>query len=257
MNIQDLFIINTVYEKIIEFIDMEAIVLRTICKKWKNKCIISKSLYFIPNINNINQIIKKLPYIIHPHYLEQIEIDGYKINELYPIDLKSLSLFTNLQQIHLINIFYISDKSMHFLTSLQKLESLKFTNCYMTKKANVYIENDYYSKNIKDNEEFNICEKCNTLIEKCSKTLFFNELEIISLLCWKCSEEIKEFRSRSAVGYILSKSDCINIEDNKFHICWKVFDIIALNKKFYKKLCIIIIVLILFLLFFFLLFFFL
>jgi hypothetical protein len=217
MNIQNVFTINVLYKLIIEFLDIEAINLRTICREWKNKYIICKSLYLALN-TNIDPLIKKLPYIIYPKYLEQIEINLYKVNEMSAVNLETLSQFTNLKYIYLHNIFYISDKSMFFLANLNKLELLKLYDCYMTDDANVYITNDFNSRGqiLYKNEKMNICQKCDKIMQKYMEE--DNELVIShKLLCPKCLDEIQKYKGECH-GYTFTTNNCHIMKDNPLDI---------------------------------------
>jgi hypothetical protein len=216
MDIKELFTINVLYELVIIFLDVEAIKLRSVCKIWKNKCIICKSLTLFFH-SNMDPLIKKLSSIIYPKYLENIEINGYKIKEMSSINLGTLSQFTNLKEIHLIDIFYISEQSMYFLSDLPKLELLSFTDCYITIDANTYIKNDYNSRceeNVNVDEELNLCEKCDKLIEKYKdKYEDYDEEDIFAILCEECCEEIEKYK-HTYIGHSLRTDNCHNINDN-------------------------------------------
>jgi hypothetical protein len=222
-NIQNLFTINVLYEFIVQFLDIEGVKLRTICNKWKNIPVVCKSLNLIIG-TNIDSFIDKLPSIIYTKYLEQIQIYGHKVNEMCAVNLQTLSQFKNLKEIHLFDIFYISDKSMYFLHDLHKLESLIFTRCYITDTAHEYIRNDNNTR-VEDNEEFNICKKCEKHLEETISIKVYldddeidNDLKMISsLLCQECYEIIERCIHRYT-GYGLSKRNCHIIEDNTSYI---------------------------------------
>jgi hypothetical protein len=139
--IEILFETNDMYKLIGSFLEFDSLKLRSVCKNWKNKKVICKTININSKINEdvFIQLGKILNCIDKTNVLH-FEIDLCKIyTDFRPFCLQLIGFLQNLHTIKIKNAQYINHKMIYFLKDMKKLKKIHFNQCFITQNASNFI----------------------------------------------------------------------------------------------------------------------